>query len=377
MTDDLDRPGAKDEEPIILPYMTPEYRPNVVVEFLKDRRVRWGAASLVCGVASFVLPFLIPVALFCGYVAMMKERDEPSRYGGAGLGKVGMITGGFAILAAPFIYDSVWFLEYHRELSRRTVCASNLKGIATGLYTYGNESGELWANSAHRVPQQAGAGETDYTRAIGSYRSRDTANMLPRPMVLSTTRNLWLLVRQGLNNPPEFICPSTGDQPNREPDARGFYDFGEGSIMGEVDVDDAKRFYRQVSYGYQISYGNLGIPGSNRDARMVLGAEKGPYGAAIEAGRAAPPRNLLTQNSAAKDWRPFNSPNHKGRGQNVLVADGHIEFAETPLAGIGGDNIYTRWSDQGATVIERLRGDPPTPGGKETPMANTDTFVYP
>lgn len=377
MTDDLDRPGEKDAEPIILPYMTPEYRPNVVVEFLKDRRVRWGAASLVCGVASFVLPFLIPVALICGYVAMMKEREEPSRHGGAGLGKVGMITGGFAILAAPFIYDSVWFLEYHREMARRTVCASNMKGIVTGLYTFGNTCTGDWPTAPHRAATQPGIGETDYTRAIGSYRSVDTETMLNKPAVLSTTRSLWALVHDGWNMPAEFVCPSSDDTPNTEPNARSLYDFGEGSIMGEVDVDDAKRFYRQVSYGYQIPYGTLGIAGSNRDARMVLAAEKGPYGAAIEAGRAAPPRNLLTKSSPAKDWRPFNSPNHKGRGQNVLVADGHIEFAETPLAGIAGDNIYTRWSGQVATVIERLRGDPPTPGGKETPMANTDTFVYP
>jgi hypothetical protein len=35
-----------------------------------------------------------------------------------------------------------------------------------------------------------------------------------------------------------------------------------------------------------------------------------------------------------------NSPNHEGRGQNVLFRDGHVEFHTTRTLGAGGDDIY-------------------------------------
>ena len=36
-----------------------------------------------------------------------------------------------------------------------------------------------------------------------------------------------------------------------------------------------------------------------------------------------------------------NSNNHNKLGQNVLYADGRVDFAGSPLVGISGDNIYT------------------------------------
>lgn len=36
-----------------------------------------------------------------------------------------------------------------------------------------------------------------------------------------------------------------------------------------------------------------------------------------------------------------NSPNHEDRGQNVLFADSHVEWASSPKVGIREDNIYT------------------------------------
>ncbi|HJT78942.1 MAG TPA: hypothetical protein VJ739_17225, partial [Gemmataceae bacterium] len=40
------------------------------------------------------------------------------------------------------------------------------------------------------------------------------------------------------------------------------------------------------------------------------------------------------------DVAPGNSPNHGGRGQNVLYIDGHARFATTRAAGVAGDDIF-------------------------------------
>ena len=39
--------------------------------------------------------------------------------------------------------------------------------------------------------------------------------------------------------------------------------------------------------------------------------------------------------------KKINSPNHEGDGQNILYADGHVEFQQHPFCGMDRDNIYT------------------------------------
>lgn len=46
-----------------------------------------------------------------------------------------------------------------------------------------------------------------------------------------------------------------------------------------------------------------------------------------------PPMNVATGD-------PGNSPNHGGRGQNVLFSDGHCRFCTTRNVGVNGDDIY-------------------------------------
>jgi hypothetical protein len=43
---------------------------------------------------------------------------------------------------------------------------------------------------------------------------------------------------------------------------------------------------------------------------------------------------------------PGNSPNHSGRGQNVLSIDGHVRFSTNHNAGLGGDDIYVNQKGQ-------------------------------
>ena len=49
----------------------------------------------------------------------------------------------------------------------------------------------------------------------------------------------------------------------------------------------------------------------------------------------------LTSQGSPKEMRAGNSLNHRGDGQNIVYADGHVEFAETPFAGVQRNNIFT------------------------------------
>ena len=39
--------------------------------------------------------------------------------------------------------------------------------------------------------------------------------------------------------------------------------------------------------------------------------------------------------------RQANSPNHERDGQNVMLADGSVQFYNAPFVGVGYDNVYT------------------------------------
>jgi len=298
-------------------------------------------------------------------------------------------------------------LSRARELSKRLVCGSNVKGMGTAFKIYANDFQEHWptvpfATAANAVVQwhlvsgtfdighlhNPAVPPTDFgTPQIPSRQgqSTDQANRL------SVTRSLWMLVRSGDVTPKSYICPSSGNQEANEQNIDLFYDFQSRD---------------NVSYGYQVPYGPFSTRASEDiDPRMAVAGDKGPYtGSSI-----APLPNSDTQNwddatgmTTPQAWRRFNSPNHggsgSGEGQNVLFGDGHANFEKVPVVGIDKDNIYTKMGsilNLAANTITPmasgvLPGTNPTgtnaassryPGfrtlNNTTNDASTDSLIYP
>ncbi|HSW45768.1 MAG TPA: DUF4190 domain-containing protein [Phycisphaerae bacterium] len=355
-------------------------------------RKGWATAALICGVLGFCLPPLGLVAIVCGIVALVKINRDPKQFGGKGLAIAGISTGAVAqvmlVIYALIFAIMLPSLARARELAKRSVCAANLKGMGVGFYTYANENNNAWPDFFDSSDESAPPGGIDYTGAIGSYRGKagnptagDILNMNPRPGRISTTRELWTLIRMQISSPKPFVCPSSTDMPNADANPMDYWDFGQGDITGPASPAQVKQGWSQVSYGYQVPFGKLGRPSSERDPRMVLAADKGPFGAAIDGGLPAPPPINVGLNAPPDDWRTWNSPNHGGQGdgegQNALFADAHVGWVAKPTAGLNGDNIYTQWTNQGAQESDRSAGNPPTPGGKQTPADDKDTLIYP
>ncbi len=223
-----------------------------------------------------------------------------------------------------------------RPLSPRLICASNLKGLGTSMKIYAHaEGGPFWT-----IPpfDEADARPFDYTKPVG--RGSGTAAAPDRRQEsisgpggareLSATRSYWMLVRSGDTTVKQFVCPVSSDRPDETEEIDLYYDF---------------ESYDNISYGYQIPFGPPeSRPHEGLDPRMPLAADKGPY---RDASVATPPLNSPGTRNTPLDindpslWTPYNSPNHGGDGQNVLFADGHVEFVRTPVVGIDHDNIYT------------------------------------
>ena len=299
-------------------------------------------------------------------------------------------------------------LSRARELSKRLVCQSNIKGIGTSAKIYANDNYEKWpipphdgrvvANPADGInytswsnrdgPEFGCTGRTGDGGGVGYNREDPSYAIDPGASVqLSTTRAYWMLVRTGSITVTQFICPSAGDEVDPTEDIELYYDF---------------QCYQNISYGYQVPFGPRATqPREGMDNRQAVASDKGPfYDCGVQTnvqpdwdqGEGGIPLSL---DDSPKMWRWFNSWNHGGKdngeGQNVLFGDGHATFARTPTAGIDNDNIYTKiefaWTEPGARNL--IHGEtpcstdpPPYPGQEslgsgELDYASTDSLIYP
>ena len=263
-----------------------------------------------------------------------------------------------------------------RELSKRVVCAANSRGIGQACKIYAQENEEFWPTI------ETTESTVSYTRQIGRLRTQVTNSSSSQ---VSTTRNFWMLIRDGNITVKLMKCPSSTESIDDTENLALYYDF-KGSGF--------------VSYGYQIPYPipNLSRPSEDMDPRMCLVSDRGPYTITTSAsdpedfnvpgipgqGNAGPD---IVGNILSKDAnQALNSPNHggfgNGDGQNILFQDGHAEFVQKSFAGVDNDNIFTHLSFSGNDM--RL-GDFPNgtdlrPGERSllnNRHSSTDSFIYP
>lgn len=230
------------------------------------------------------------------------------------------------LLAILVILASIFvpFLLRARENERRVRCTDNLRVIQQALKAYATANG----NNLPRVtyePSRSPTGYVAYTGADSPDPFARGSNVRPNDV----TASLWLLVRAGLVGPSRFVCSSTDDAAN--PAATG-----QRSNFGGR---------KELSYSYTSPFSAAPAYRLNTDLLkfdFAVLADKNPgtgggdevIGPAYDAGPFAVAR--------------ANSNNHGEAGQNVLYADGHVQFQSTPYCGVGAgavrDNIYTAMS---------------------------------
>ncbi len=183
------------------------------------------------------------------------------------------------------------------------------------------------ADGMSRIHQAVSMYSADYDGFLPAVARAEGAAWYPigqrGPQSCSNTRNPFLLLKYGYSEQPsDFLCGGrTGH--NAPP-----------LTMAQVAQRDDFPSRDQITYSYRL------MP-STRVKMTALGdgplmADMNPHfeRSAIEA-------------NAPYAWQPddvalhLNSPNHGGQGQNVLGADGHVQFSRTRLIGSSEDDIYT------------------------------------
>ena len=284
-----------------------------------------------------------------------------------------------------------------RELAKRAVCGTNLRGLGQCMYVYANDNGERFP-AAEIDPSLAGRNARP-----GRYRSVDApdppggggqpGDPRKRPIdpdkkdgTPSTTADLWLLVQGALATPQSFVCPSTSKKPDdfagRDP--AELYDFA-GSGEGQLGVSAPN-----LSYGYHFGHDGScededhssgATNGTNMDSRFPVMADENPYfypeDKPTRGGHGYP------TNRGAGQSPNGNSLNHLEEGQNILFADSHVSFEKDPTQGIEGDNIYTRGQSGMHATSPNAPGPPglPISGPARDCAANlvsmTDCLILP
>lgn len=273
---------------------------------------------------------------------------------------VAAVVVGCLMLIALLIAILLPSLGQARESARRAKCLANLRGFGNTMKIYASSY-----NDQLPAVVRGSNGEVD------------------------TEASLWLLIETGNASPEVFVCPS-------DLYAEAYYDASFYTSRGDagsrpafplVDVDgkvsssSAANTHRTNSYSYQIGNADAGRPGIDnpRATRFAIMADRAP---AMD--RLTIPPASVRDVSSAKQWlndldsdeaAAVNSPNHMGKGQNVLFQDGHASWNNTPWCGIADDNIYT-WAT-GVTEQDRVRGQVPSGQSriKLGPYSNDDSVL--
>ncbi|HUN81841.1 MAG TPA: prepilin-type N-terminal cleavage/methylation domain-containing protein [Phycisphaerae bacterium] len=231
-------------------------------------------------------------------------------------------------------------LSRARELSKRTVCSSNMRGIGQAFYIYAQD-GDLF-------PAQYIARDTNYTgdmtlfasanRGGAGVSSPDFTNLTIKP---SPSVDMWKVIKDLNSTPKQFLCPSTTDQADNAQDVTVYYDFDKMT---------------NVSYGYQMQYSNSNINmrpiGTTTQGLFPILGDGNP---SIKGNLAAQQGGIADCDSDRRSQGKGNSLNHTGReGENVLYSDSHVSFEKSPDVGYAGlistspppgsrgrDNIYS------------------------------------
>jgi len=304
-----------------------------------------------------------------------------------------------------------------REISKRSVCLANLKGLATGTLLYSEVNKGFFPTPLHDPSRSGGAAVRSAT-FIGLNRElNDGEAFATGANNPSNTRGWFKLSIGGAKaymQGKQWHCPSARAI-NHNPDgvkaefsyAGGFrkaYDMDGTVIAPKWDGSSSSVQSAEPgdhSYSMQVTLRNadpqqgnrvLGItPTNTQDPRKALAADRNPYSNELTAvslntlssqspdvggqgrvrynntlasvnGMPPPPSSWNANDPDPRELRQktANSRNHSQEGQNVAYFDGHAAWANSPRAGADEDFIW------GTMVRNGTNNDPGPPAVPST-----------
>jgi prepilin-type processing-associated H-X9-DG protein len=249
-------------------------------------------------------------------------------------------------------------------------CASNLRQIGQGIQMYANENKGNFPRTYFEPSDPNAKADTLGNTSPKSF--GDTPGSAGPPGPNNVTSSLFLLLKTQDLTSEVFICPSSQ---------------GERDTFGGKSVQERSNFTLiplNLTYSYICPFPAKAARDAGFKLNYTLTSDFA-IAADINPGKAGgnPKDDVVTPrvNSARNEMQKANSNNHNGDGQNVLYADGHVEFQNTPFCGMlrsppggaGGpaasfrDNIFTATTGVAKTGTTSGQG----------PQDQNDSILYP
>jgi hypothetical protein len=289
-------------------------------------------------------------------------------------GFVSSLTDLFALVAVGVFIAAaaVRSIVSSMDGNSRTKCASNLRQIGQSIQIYANDHRGQFPRTLFDMT--ANPAPTQYT---GVNASDPFGPGAPGPN--DVTAPMYLLLRTGGITGEVFICPIMQDSkvtPWVPPGGASIASFSNFPSRANLTYGYTNPYPTQAarSLGYKLNY--------TLTSDFAIAADMAP----------GPVVATVASDASRKQMVTANSPNHRGEGQNVLHADGHVDWNATifcgaprPTTNAPRDNIYAfgvdmNWSassagtngapqDQYDSVILPMANLGPQPGPLPTPLA--------
>jgi prepilin-type N-terminal cleavage/methylation domain-containing protein/prepilin-type processing-associated H-X9-DG protein len=259
-------------------------------------------------------------------------------------------------------------LNKARQQAQQIKCAANLKNIGLALMIYSNnEKNNAFPRTYYAVvtSTQTPVGNIDCSTFGGpaSALMQPASNIYAAPIANGSasfqsttvpnncvTASIFLLLKSTDLTPDIFVCPSSNA-------TRGFT---VNSPKDWSNFEDSPSWGASMTYSFQCMFpGSTAVNGGFRWSSTIANPTDFALAADINPGVIGginPPNQVTapTHTSGSKDMARGNSNNHNNAGQNVLYADGHVQWATSPFVGVNCTNTTTSTSFQDNIYTARV-----------------------
>jgi len=270
-------------------------------------------------------------------------------------------------------------LNRAREQANRIKCASNLKQIGYGILLYANENNGNYPRT-YFDPNSTQVRSDNY----GGINNASTAFSFQPPGTASpvgtnnVTASFFLILKTQDLTADVFVCPSSQAE-------RDIF-----KNLSKEQVSNWSNIQQNLSYSYIVPFPSKAASDAGFKLNTTLSSD---FAVAADINPGVTGSNpidnvLVAPNAARSDLANSNTNNHNGDGQNVLYADGHVDWSSSPYCGsprdaatagtdLPRDNIYSWGQADSMTAVGSQKAPASNKGMACQPVDQYDSFLLP